>query len=131
MTHPTMELTLLPQRFTLHRMPPDTPVAPHWLSSSQLVSLTLTDDELSLLAPESVVIDSARQEGPWRAFKVAGPLDFALVGILATLADTLAQARIPLFALSTFDTDYLLVHADRCGDAASALRRAGHQVELA
>ncbi|MBY5920079.1 ACT domain-containing protein [Ferrimonas balearica] len=130
MTPTPMELTLLPQRYTLHRLPPDTPVAPHWLSGSQLVSLTRTEEELSILAPESMLIESDRQEGPWRAFKVAGPLDFELVGILAQLSTTLAEAHIPLFALSTFDTDYLLVNADRCGDAASALRQAGHTVLL-
>ncbi|MBW3139346.1 ACT domain-containing protein [Ferrimonas balearica] len=131
MQQTTLTLTLLSERYTLHQLPPDTPIAPHWLSGGQLLSLTITDDELSLLLPESVIIDSRRQEGPWRAFKVAGPLDFALVGIMARLSTTLANAGISLFALSTFDTDYLLVKADRCGDAASALRQSGHQVDLA
>ncbi|MBY6185837.1 ACT domain-containing protein [Marinobacter hydrocarbonoclasticus] len=130
MPDPILELSLLPERFTLHRLPPETPVAPHWMTSCQLVSVTLTNDELSILAPENMAINSARQEGPWRAFKVAGPLDFALVGILANLSGILARAGIPLFALSTFDTDYLLVNAERCGDAASALRDAGHLVHL-
>ncbi|MBY5991921.1 ACT domain-containing protein [Ferrimonas balearica] len=125
-----LSLTLMTGRFTLHRLPADHPVAPHWLSASQLLSLTRTEEELSLVAPEEWAIDSERQEGPWRAFKVAGPLDFELVGILAQLTATLADAGVPLFALSTFDTDYLLVKSDRCGDAAAALRARGHQVFL-
>ncbi len=67
---------------------------------------------------------ATRSEGGWRALRVAGTLDFSLVGVLASLA----AARVPIFALPTFDTDYVLVKAGRLGDARDALARAGHSV---
>jgi hypothetical protein len=67
-------------------------------------------------------------EGPWRALKVAGPLAFAWVGILAALSTCLAESGVSLFALSTFDTDYLLVKAQDLSKALSALEQAGHRV---
>jgi hypothetical protein len=67
-------------------------------------------------------------ERGWRALEVAGPLDFSLVGILAALTSSLAAANISLFAISTFDTDYLLVKADTLESAIMALENAGHSI---
>jgi hypothetical protein len=67
--------------------------------------------------------------GPWRAFEVAGPLDFALTGILSRLAQPLADAGVSLFAVSTYDTDYVLVRAESAASAVNAWRRAGIEVE--
>ena len=67
-------------------------------------------------------------ERGWRAICVAGPLDFALVGVLASLSGTLASAGVSIFAISTFDTDYILVKEDMLGAAREALAAAGHQV---
>jgi hypothetical protein len=68
-----------------------------------------------------------RCEPGWRALAVKGPLDFGLTGILASIAAPLAEAGISIFAISTFDTDYVLVKAERLDDAVEALRRAGHR----
>ena len=70
----------------------------------------------------------ARAERGWRALRVAGPLDFALTGVLAAVAVPLADAGVSIFAVSTFDTDYVLVRADRLEAAVAALRAAGHRV---
>jgi hypothetical protein len=75
------------------------------------------------------VPEGAQTEPGWRVIKVIGPLDFALVGILAELAGLLAEAGISIFALSTFDTDYILVKEARLAAAQAALTRAGHQVQ--
>lgn len=68
-------------------------------------------------------------ERGWRALVVAGPLDFALVGILASLSNTLAVAGVSIFAISTFDTDYILVKEEKLGVALASLTAAGHVVE--
>jgi hypothetical protein len=67
-------------------------------------------------------------EGPWRMLAVRGPLDFALTGVMASLATPLADAAISLFTISTYDTDYLLVRAGDLDRAVQALTRAGHRV---
>jgi len=92
-------------------------------------SVTRVGEVRSVVCRESVVPAGTRAEGPWRALEVEGPLDFALTGVLASLAQTLADAGISIFAISTFDTDYILVKAESLPRAVDALRRAGHDVE--
>ena len=88
-----------------------------------------TDGEKSLVCPTALVPAStvARSDG-WRAFRVAGTLDFSLVGILAGLSKTLADAGVGIFAISTFATDYILTKAEDFDRALAALRAAGHDV---
>ena len=88
-----------------------------------------TDGEKSLVCPTALVPAStvARSDG-WRAFRVAGTLDFSLVGILAALSKTLADAGVGIFAISTFDTDYILTQAEDFDRALAALRTEGHDV---
>jgi hypothetical protein len=69
------------------------------------------------------------RESGWRCLKVRGPLDFGLTGILAALTSALAAASIPIFALSTYDTDYLMIKTDTLERAIEALRGAGHRVQ--
>jgi hypothetical protein len=94
-----------------------------------LVSLTRTDDETSLVCPVGDVPTGATLVEPgWAAMRVAGQLDFALVGILAKLAGTLADAGVSIFAISTYDTDYLLVRTAQLELAVGSLRQAGCRV---
>lgn len=92
--------------------------------------LSCTGSEISLVCRTALVPPAAvtREDG-WSLLRVEGPLEFSLVGILSSLTDTLAAAGIPVFAVSTFDTDYLLVHTDRLPGTMSTLRASGHQVE--
>lgn len=122
-----MRLSVLPGALTVCRLPADAPL-PDWALTPPFFSVTRTSEELSVVVPEDAAPPDTVAERGWRALKVEGPLDFALVGILASLTATLAAAGIPLFALSTFDTDYLLVGADRLGAAVAALRAAGHEI---
>ncbi len=122
-----LTLTLIPEPFAVCRLAPDAPVPPLPLGAS-LVSLTLTPDELSLVTPEDAAPAGARIELGWRALRVAGPLDFSLTGVLSSLAAPLAQAGIAIFAISTYDTDYLLVRAATLDAALATLRAAGHTV---
>jgi hypothetical protein len=83
-----------------------------------------------VVCPESVVPEGVRREDGWRCLGVRGPLAFELTGVLAALAAPLAAAGVPIFALSTFDTDYLLVPGDRLDAALAALDAAGHRVHV-
>jgi hypothetical protein len=122
-----LTLTLAPERLAVCRLAPDAPVPPLPLGRS-LVALTLTPDELSLVLPEDAAPAGAAIEAGWRALRVAGPLDFSLTGILASLADPLAQAGVSIFAISTYDTDYLLIREVALTEALTALRAAGHTI---
>ena len=96
-------------------------------TQAEFFCLNQTDRELSLVClTEDVPEDAIAREDGWRALRVAGALDFSLVGILADLTGALARAGIGLFALSTYDTDYILVKADRYEAAVKALKEAGH-----
>lgn len=122
-------LDVLAVHLQVCRLNHDAPI-PSWLprTSSPLTAIVRTADELSIVCPAAEVPADVRHEGPWRALRVAGPLDFALVGILTRLTAPLAAAGIPIFAVSTFDTDYVLVRARDLDAAVTTLRDAGHAV---
>jgi hypothetical protein len=92
-------------------------------------SVTRTADELSVVCRQEAVPAGTYAEGGWRGVRVAGAMPFTQVGVLASLARPVAEAGIGVFAVSTFDTDYLLVKAERFPEAVAALRAAGHSVE--
>lgn len=119
-------LEALPGRFAIWRLPPDAPL-PQVMPTAEWVFVARTPDEVSLLLPAQVSPPADAQPGPgqWRAWRVAGALDFALVGVLADLTHALAQAGIPLLAVSTFDTDYVFVPAPQAAAAVRAWRAAG------
>lgn len=119
-------LTIHPGRYAVCRLAP-TAAVPDWAQGA-FVAVTRTPAELSVVCPEAPVPQGIQAERGWRLMAVDGPLDFALTGILAALTRPLAQASIPVFALSTFDTDYLLVREAHLGAALDALRAAGHAV---
>lgn len=121
-----MFLTILPDALAVCRLAADD--APAWLPSEGFVSVTRTAAELSVVCAEAAVPEGVRREGGWRAFVVEGPLDFGLTGILASIAAPLAEAGISIFAISTFDTDYVLVKAEKLHAAAEALEHTGHTV---
>jgi hypothetical protein len=125
------ELAELPGRYAVCRLQPGEPVPPAPASAAALWAVARTRAELSVVCPEEDVPPGARVEAGWAALELAGP--FALegeVGILSSVLDPLAAAGISIFALSTFDTDYVLVHAGALAAAAGALRAAGHAVIL-
>ncbi|MEO0558465.1 MAG: ACT domain-containing protein [Bacteroidota bacterium] len=122
-----MTLTIEPGRFAVCRLPAEAPLA-DWMWTGTLVSVTRRADELSVVCDEAAVPEGVQAETGWRALTVAGPLDFALTGILAELATVLADPGVSIFAISTFDTDVLLVRADALDTAIAALRAAGHHV---
>lgn len=122
-----MRLRILPVALAVARLAPSSEV-PAWATSSPFLGVIRTGRELSIVCAQGLVPASIRQEGPFRAFEVEGPLDFALTGVLAALLVPLAEAGISIFAFSTFDTDFVLVKADRLDAATAALRAAGHEI---
>jgi uncharacterized protein len=125
----SLPLVLLPERLAVCRLAADAPL-PGWVAGPGFVSITRTDEELSLvLAADRVPGDIMAVQG-WRALKVQGPLDFTLTGILAALTAPLADAGISLFAIATYDTDYVLVKEETLAASITALRAAGHLVAI-
>lgn len=120
-------LTVLRDTFAVCRLAPAAPLPP-WVGSGDFLSITRTPEELSLVCPERDVPADIQSTRGWACLKVEGPLDFSLTGVLATLAGTLAEAGVPLFAISTYDTDYLLVRENDLARAEAALTAAGHRV---
>ena len=125
----TLNLSVIKQTLAVCRLEPDAPI-PDWAMGAAFLSVTRTADELSLVVPEECVAGDIRSERGWFALKVAGPLDFTLTGVLASLAAPLAEAGVSIFAISTFDTDYLMVKTADLEAALEALMRAGHRVEF-
>ena len=102
---------------------------PPWVDRSRaFMSVTRTFDELSVVCAFDDVPGGVAMEGPWRALRVQGPLVMTLIGVVAALANPLAVAGISIFAISTFDTDYILVHEPDFEAAVGALTQAGHVV---
>ena len=122
-----LELTLLPDRFAVSRLAADAPI-PGWATQGAFFSVTRTCDELSVVCELSRVPVGVQSQSGWRVFKVHGPFVLSEIGVLSALAAPLAAAEISLFAVSTFDTDYLLVASETLLAAVAALERAGHTV---
>ena len=122
-----LSLTLLDQTFTIHRLKPEENIPDHALESP-FFAITRTDEELSLVLPESFEIESGKSDPGWSCFKVEGPLEFGLVGVLAGISSLLANAGVSIFALSTFDTDYILVKREQVRVARDALTSGGYSV---
>ncbi len=126
MTKP-LSLLVLPHHLAVCRLSPGD-VLPGWLFELPFWSVTRTVDELSVVLPEENAFWDWKCEKGWRGLMVRGPLDFSLVGILAALSAALAAAGIPIFALSTFDTDYLLVKEEDLFHAVEVLTASGCEV---
>jgi hypothetical protein len=122
-----LSLILLANRLAICRLDGDAPL-PDWAMRQGWFSITRTQEELSVVCPEVLVPESIRAERGYRALRIAVVLDLTQVGVLASLASPLAGAGISLFALSTFDTDYLLVKEQDLGRAVEVLVAAGHAV---
>lgn len=123
-----LQLRLMEGVLAICRLAPEAPLPAWSLGRGPLGSITRTTEELSVVCGESAVPPGIRCEKGWRALKVQGPLDFGLTGVLDALTDPLARAGVSIFAVSTFDTDYLLVKEAQLEEALKALRAAGHSL---
>lgn len=130
---------ILPRSFTLHQirgtfgivqLPADSPV-PQWaLGSGPFSAVVRTEHELSIVFPRDRLPAELGGARSWACLRVEGPFDFSEIGVLASVAAPLAEASVSIFAVSTYDTDYLLVQENQLAAARYALEAAGHRVEL-
>jgi len=123
-----LTLSVLDDRLAVCRLAPLNPgeSPPVWSSVGDVFSITQTEDELSVVCDEDAVPSEITSEPGWRCLKAHGPFEFSMVGVLASLAGPLAEAGISIFALSTYDTDYLLVKDEDLVSAIEVLSRRGH-----
>jgi len=101
---------------------------PAWALAGGFCSVTRTGDELSIVCSQEVVPEGVEADRGWRSFKVEGKLPFNLVGVLSSLTSTLAQAGISIFAVPTYDNDYLFIKSTDMEKTVAALRNAGHGI---
>ncbi len=121
------KLSLLPETMAISRLPKDAPL-PSWVLAASFFSITRTAEELSVVCPQIDVPEGITRDEGWRGLKVEGPLDLSAAGILVRLITPLAKEGISVFAVSTYDTDYLLVKEQHLQEAVEILSREGHQV---
>ena len=121
-------LTVLSETFMIHKLSPDAST-PEEILKSNYYSISKTENELSLVCSEKIEVQSLESTKGWKCLKVKGPLDFNLTGILTGISDILTQGNISIFAISTFDTDYILVRSQDLSSARKKLRNAGYKFE--
>lgn len=124
-----MLLKVLPQKLSVMRLDASAPF-PEWASDATFFSITRACSELSIFCDSDAMPDVPEKIDGWRAFYVAGNIDLALAGVISSLALPLAMKQIPIFSISTHDTDYMVVRENQLDDALDVLRRAGHSIEL-
>ena len=118
---------MLANDFTIHSFE-STSEIPKAITQSEFYFVAKTAEELSVVCNSDIELDSLEQEPGWVAFEVLGPLGFSLTGILSNISGVLAQANISIFAVSTFDTDYILVKRVQAKNAMSTLKKEGYTV---
>lgn len=113
-------MKLLKEKYGVCRLHKDEAI-PEWAKNSEFFSITRTSDELSIVCNQDSIPDDIKCEKDWRALKIEGTLDFSLIGILASISTILAQNKISIFAISTYDTDYILIKNEDVDNAIKSL----------
>jgi hypothetical protein len=122
-----MRLSLLKGKFAICRLEKSAPI-PEWLKESTFFTVSRTYDELSFVCSQESIPECIKCDRDWRCFQVEGPLAFSETGILASLATPLANAHIPIFVFSTYDTDYIMVKDGDLEKAIATLRAERHAI---
>jgi hypothetical protein len=122
-----MALTVLPEAMAICRLGPDEP-APGWLSNGGFYCLTHTAASLTVVTLENRVAEQVECDRGWRCLEVRGPLALNLTGVLASLTAPLARVGVPVFVVSSYETDFLLVKESMLTQAKHALEQAGHVI---
>jgi uncharacterized protein len=113
--------------YAIVRIAPDAPV-PDWATKGEFTSITRSADELSIVCPTENLPPDVRSSHRWICLKLEGPFAFSLTGVLLSFIEPLSDNGIPIFAISTFDTDYVLVQEESSATAIERLKRGGHQM---
>ena len=113
--------------YAIVRLAADTPV-PDWAIKGELTSITRTRDELSIICAADNLPPEVTSTHRWACLKLEGPFPFSMTGVLLSFIEPLSKNAIPIFAISTYDTDYVLIQEDYAGAALKELQRAGHEL---
>lgn len=117
-----MKLEIIPPKLTILKLNYDSDL-PDWIYNSDFFSVTRTPDELSVVCDLSCLPKNVTSEHSWVAIKVQGTLDFSLIGVLSELSGILAEEKISIFAISTYNTDYILVNEQDKSRAVKVLQK--------
>ena len=104
-------------------------VVPEWASKGEFTSISRSAEELSIVCPADNLPPDIETQHQWQCFKLAGPFPFSMTGVLLSFIEPLSSNGIPIFAVSTYDTDYVLIQEQWVGAALTALQNAGHILE--
>jgi len=113
--------------YAILRLNPDAPV-PGWATKGEFTSVTRTAEELSIVCPLENLPPKVSSSNRWVVLKLEGPFPFSLTGVLLSFIEPLSANKIPIFAISTFDTDYVLVQEEYIGATLNLLQKAGHEL---
>jgi hypothetical protein len=113
--------------YAIVRLASDAPI-PEWASRGDFTSVTRTADELSIVCPSSSLPREIDPQHHWICLKLEGPFPFSQTGVLLSFIEPLSSNGIPIFAISTYDTDYVLIQEEWAGAALNALQQAGHEL---
>jgi uncharacterized protein len=122
-----LKFRLLPGPYAIVRLAPNAPV-PAWATNGEFTSITRTTDELSIVCPIKNLPADVHSPPRWICVKLEGPFPFELTGVLLSFIQPLSANGIPIFAISTYDTDYVLIHEGFAGHAIGVLQQAGHEL---
>lgn len=122
-----LKFRLLPGTYAVTRFQKNADV-PEWVAEADFVSITRTEEELSIVCPTEKVPASLRPSLRWMCLKLEGPFPFSQTGILLSFIEPLSDNGVPVFAISTYDTDYVLIQEDLLEKAIAALQQSGHQL---
>ncbi len=122
-----LKLKLFNDKYGVCKLENDAAI-PEWATYNEFLSITRTSDELSIVCTQNNIPKDVTCELDWRLLKIEGPLDFSLIGILSSISMTLAQEEISIFAISTYDTDYIMVKEKDLNNTVSALSNKGHNI---
>jgi len=117
----------LPGPYAIVRLAPDAPI-PAWATQGEFTCITRTPDELSIVCPADSLPADVQSTHHWICWKLEGPFPFELTGVLLSFIEPLSTNRVPIFATSTYDTDYVLIQEEFAGAALNALQQAGHEL---
>lgn len=121
-----LKLHLLEEKFTISKLPVFQEL-PHIIANGELCFVMRTDDELTVITPDFMAPNNVQQELDWRCIRIDGQIPFQAVGVLYSLLQPLAESNVPIFALSTYSTDYVFLPEQMLIHAVQALQQSGHE----
>jgi hypothetical protein len=122
-----MELTILKDKYSVYQFTERADL-PSWICKSEFYSITGTRDELSVVAVENPGSNGVQENKGWKVLRITEPLEFSLVGVIAGMTSILKEEGIPVFVISTYNTDYILVKNENLSECIIALEGRGHKI---